>query len=129
MGAEISPARPIPVLWQIGEGHAVVGQHGVDCIGECLDDATEELGPIHLAGVIAELDVGELGHPVDRQKHVELALGRAPLADVDMDVPDRGCGELAPLGVMAWRSRPAPGRCGGIASARARLGIAVPAAP
>ena len=30
VGAEISPGRPVAVLWQIGERHAVVGQHGVD---------------------------------------------------------------------------------------------------
>lgn len=43
-------------------------------IGECFDDPAEELGTIHLSSVVAELDVGELGHAIDCSGHVELAL-------------------------------------------------------
>ncbi len=34
VGAEIAPGRAVAVLGQIGEGHAVVGQHGMDGVGE-----------------------------------------------------------------------------------------------
>ena len=47
------------------------------------------------AGVLVELDVGELRDTVGRQEHQELAGGEAQLADVDMDVADRGLGEAA----------------------------------
>ena len=95
VACEIPPAGSIAVLRQVGKGHSIVGQHGMNGIRERLDGAAEELGAIHLAGVIAELDIGELGRPIDGQEHVELALGQAKLADIDVDVSDRGCGELA----------------------------------
>ncbi len=75
---------------------------GVDGIGECLDDTAQEVGPVHFAGLVAELDVGELGHPVDGQEHVELALGEAQLGDVEMHVSDGGFGELAPFCGLVW---------------------------
>lgn len=34
---------------------------------------------------LRELDIGELGDAVDREEHVELALGVLEFADVDMD--------------------------------------------
>ena len=44
--------------------------------------------------------MGELGHPVDRQEHEELALGQAQLADVDVHVADLGLGEALALGSL-----------------------------
>ena len=49
--AEEAPGRSLTVLGQIGEGHAVVGQHGVDLIGKDRDDVPEEGGAFHLPGV------------------------------------------------------------------------------
>lgn len=37
MRAEEAAAGAVAVLGQIGEGHAVVGEHGVDLVGEDLD--------------------------------------------------------------------------------------------
>jgi len=98
MGAEIASGWSVAVLGQVGEGHAVIGQHGVDGVWERRDHAAQELGSVHFASVVAEFDMGEFGHAVDRQEHVELALRQAQLADIDMDVSDRGGSELAPLG-------------------------------
>ncbi len=42
-----------------------------------------------------ELDVGELGNVVDREEHVELALGKAQLTVVGVHVVDGGFCELA----------------------------------
>jgi len=65
-----------------------------------------------------ELDVGELGDPVDRQEHDQLAVGVAQLAAVDMDVADlvgleplallsglldRQASEVAPVVRTVWR--------------------------
>ena len=102
---------PIAVLGQVGEGHAVVGEHGVDLVGEDLDHVPEEGGAFHLAGAVVELDVGELRDPVDGQEHDELAVGVAQLAAVDVDVADLV--GLEPLALSPWSPRPAAGRCRG----------------
>jgi hypothetical protein len=77
---------------------AIVGQHGVDPVGECRDHATHEGGTHgHLGGGV-QLDVGELAHAIDGEEQVQLALGRAQLARVDVDVADLRLGEALPLG-------------------------------
>jgi hypothetical protein len=86
------------VLRQVGEGGAVVGQHGVDAVGEDLDDLAQEGGAVGLGVGAEESDVGELGDSVDGEEHEELALGQAQFADVDVDVADGGLGEAAALG-------------------------------
>ena len=86
------------VLWQIGEGHAVVGEHGVDLVGEDLDHLAEEGGAVELGVGVEERDVGELGDPVDGEEHEELAFGKAQFADVGVDVADGGIGEATALG-------------------------------
>jgi hypothetical protein len=40
--AEEAAAGTIPVLGQVGEGHAVVGEHGVDLVGKGLDHIRQE---------------------------------------------------------------------------------------
>ena len=58
-------AGPIPVLGQVGEGHAVVREHDVDLVGKDLHRVPQEGSARHLAGLVVELDVGELRNPVD----------------------------------------------------------------
>jgi hypothetical protein len=48
-----------------------------------------------------QLDEGELGRAVDRDKQIEPALLGADLGDVDMEVADRIALELALLGLVA----------------------------
>jgi len=101
VGAEVSPGRPVPVPGQIGEGHAVVGQHGVDGVGERRHHAAEQVGSVHLPCVVAELGVGELRHAIDGEDHGQLALGQAQLAVADVEGADCGLGELAsPRGLV-----------------------------
>jgi hypothetical protein len=92
---------------QVGEGHAVVGQHRVDRVGERGHDLAQEGGAVQLGVGVVEGDVGELGHPVDRQEHEEPAFAEAQLADVDVDVADRGLGEASALGGLLRVSRQA----------------------
>ena len=68
VGAEVASARTVTVFGQVGEGHAVIGQHRMDDIGGGVDHATHERGAVHLACVVAELGVGELGHAVDGEE-------------------------------------------------------------
>ena len=98
--AEVSSGGSIPVLWEIGEGHAVVSEHGVDFVGEDFNDVRQEGRAIHLAGVLVEFDIGELRDAVDRQEHVELAFGEPQLANIDVDVADRCVCEPSALGSL-----------------------------
>jgi hypothetical protein len=51
--------------------------------------------------------VDDLGHPIDGQEQEELAFGEAQLADVDVDVADRGLGEALALGGLVVAPRQA----------------------
>ena len=94
----------VTVLGQVGKGHAVVGEDGVDdeddedCVGEGFDHAAQEICTIHLSHVIPEFNIGELGNPVNGQKHVELALSQTQLGNVDMHIANVGRRKLAPPG-------------------------------
>ena len=57
---EETTAGPVTVLGQVGEGHAIVGGHGMDLVRKYLDHTPEEGRAFHLAGAVVELDMGEL---------------------------------------------------------------------
>jgi hypothetical protein len=95
-GLDLGVAAAVP--GQVGESHPVVGQHGMDAVGEGGHDLAQEGGTVQLGVGVEEGDVGELRDAVDRQEHEQLALGQAQLADVDMNIPDRGLGEGLALG-------------------------------
>ena len=42
VGSQEAAAGAVPVLGQVGKGHAIVGEHGVDLIGEDLHGVAEE---------------------------------------------------------------------------------------
>jgi hypothetical protein len=73
---------------------------GVDRVRERGHDLAQEGGPVHLGGGLEEGDVDELRDAVDRQEQEQLALGQAELADVDVDVADRGLREVLALGSL-----------------------------
>src|SRR6476646_10202105 len=73
----------------VGEGSAIVGQQGVDPIWERLDYASQESGSGGHVGGWVELDAA-LGDAIDGQEEEDLALGRAQLAGIDVDVTDLG---------------------------------------
>jgi len=80
-----------------GEVHAVVGEHGMDLIGQGLDQRLEEVGRNPLRGLFVHLDEGELRGAVDRDQEIELALFGTHLGDIEMEVADRvGLEFLAP---------------------------------
>ena len=68
-------ARAGTVLGQVGEGHAVVSQHGMDLVGKDLDHVAEEGRAFYLSRAVVEFDMGELGDPVDGEEHDELTVG------------------------------------------------------
>src|SRR4051794_9905519 len=77
---------------------AMSPDNGVEFVGKDLDYLAQEGGAIGLGVGIEEGEVGELGHPVDRQEQEDLALRQAQLADVDVHVTDPGLGEALALG-------------------------------
>jgi len=81
-------------LREIGEGHTVIGEHGVDRVRKGADNAAQELAAIHLPGIVAELDVGKLRDAVYGEEHIEFAAAEAQLTDIDMDVSDFGVCDL-----------------------------------
>jgi hypothetical protein len=70
--------RPVAVCRQVGEGHAVVGQHGVDPVGEDASTTSRrKAAPLALVLASKKATWTNLDHPVDGEEHEELALGQA----------------------------------------------------
>jgi len=70
---------PIPVPRHIGELNAVIGQDGMDLVGNGFGKGVEEGRYGHRVGALDDLDEGELRRPVDGDIEVELAFGCADL--------------------------------------------------
>ncbi len=67
-------------------------------VGEGGHDLAQEGGAVQLGVRVVEGDVDELRDAVDGQEHEQLALRKAQLAGVDVDVADPGLGETLALG-------------------------------
>jgi len=80
---------PLPVLRQIGELDAVVGEHGVDAIRNCFDERLEERGGGSHVGSLHEFNDGALRGAIDGYEQVEFALGGPHLSQVDVEEADR----------------------------------------
>jgi hypothetical protein len=74
------------VLLARGELHAVTGQHGMDAVRHSLDQVTQELSCLHLSGASDQADEGELAGAVDGHEQAQLALLRADLGYVEVEV-------------------------------------------
>ena len=79
----------------IGEVGSVVGEDGVDPVGDGFDQAAQEVRGRAARHLLMQFDEGELRRPIDRDKEIELALGGSNLGDVDMEISDRVSLELA----------------------------------
>ena len=97
MWSEEAPGRSLTVLGQIGEGHSIAGQNLVYLIRKGRDDILEEGGPFHFPGMLVELDIGEIGNPVDGKEHDEFAVGMGEFGAVDVDIANLVSFEPLPL--------------------------------
>lgn len=87
-------AGAFPVPGKVGEGHApfdfaqdrIIGEHGVDLVGEDLHHGLKEGGAFHLLCTFVELDVGELRDAIDGEEHHQPAIGVTQFAAVDVDM-------------------------------------------
>lgn len=91
----------------IGEVRAIVGEHGVDPVGDCGRESPEEVAGDPACGLLVQLSEGELRGSVDGHEEVEFALLGPDLGDVDMDVAERVAFELALVGLVALHLRQA----------------------
>lgn len=85
----------VAIFGQVGEGHAVVREHSVNGVRKGADNAAQELGAVHLPGIVAELDVGELRDAIYREEHIEFSATETEFADINVDVSDLGLRESA----------------------------------
>ena len=53
------------VHFTVGELNAVIGEDGVDLVGQRLDNIAKETGCNHLPGFLVQFDIGELRSAVD----------------------------------------------------------------
>jgi len=89
------------------EVDAVVGQHGVDLVGDHFIQPPEEVASRPLLGFSMKLDERELAGPVDGDEHVESALGSTHFGEVDVEEADRVALELRLRGRLAFDLRQA----------------------
>lgn len=85
---DVAGGGAIGVAWREGKLDAVVGQHGVGLVGYGFDQGDQEGGGGSSAGLLHQLDEGELAGSVHGHEQVEFSFGRADLGDVDMEVAD-----------------------------------------
>jgi hypothetical protein len=97
MRPQEAAAWSVAVFKKVGEGHPVVGQHGVNLVGKHIDDVFQEGRTFHLSRAVMKLDVGELRDAVDRQEHDQFSLGVTEFAAIDVDVTDLVRLESLPL--------------------------------
>src|SRR5665213_2682827 len=98
---------PLPVLRQIGELDAVVGEHGVDAVWNGLDERFEERCCGSHICFFNEFDDSELRGTVDGYEQVEIAFGGPHLGQVDVEEDDRIGVEFLPLRLVLFHVRKA----------------------
>src|ERR1700722_17020848 len=79
----------------IGEVGSVVGEDGVDPVGDGFDQAAQEVRGHAARHLLMQFDEGELRGPINRDEEMELSLSSSNLGDVDMEISDRVSFELA----------------------------------
>jgi hypothetical protein len=70
----------------VGEVGPVVGEDGMDPVGDGLDQVAQEVCGRLARHLFVQLDEGELRGPVDGDDEMELSLSGSSLGDVDMEV-------------------------------------------
>lgn len=90
---------------QVGELNTVVGQHGVDAIGNGRNQRFQKRGSSAHVCAFDQFNKGELRGTVDSHEQIEFAFSGANLGQVDMEVADRVALELLPVGLAAFHFR------------------------
>ena len=86
------------VLLTRSELHTVVSQHGVDAVGDGLDQVAQEVGRLRLSSALDETDKDEFAGAIDSDEEPQLAFGCADLSQIDVEVADGISGEA----LLGW---------------------------
>ena len=99
--------RAIAVLGHVAELNAVVGQHGVDFVGNSSDDVLKEGGSDLSVSLLVEFDDREFAHAIYGDEHIELAVAGSDLGDVDVEIANRIVFEplLGFVALDGWQAR------------------------
>ena len=74
------------VMGVVCELDAIVGEYRVDGVGHGGHQIAQELRRNHLASLLVQLGVSELGRPIASDEQTQLSLDRLHLCDVDMKI-------------------------------------------
>ena len=74
---------------------AVVGQNGMNLVGDGSHEGAKEVARDPPGGFLVQFDKGELGSSIDGDQQIELALRGVNLGNVDVEVAERRGLELA----------------------------------
>ena len=91
-----------PVARLLGELDAIIGENGVDLIGQGFDHALQKLPGGLSVSRSNELGKRELVCPVDADEEVELAFSRLNLGNVEVEKPYWIALEPVALGLVAF---------------------------
>jgi hypothetical protein len=80
--------RPLTILGKVGELDSVIGEHGVDAIGDRCDQRSKKAGSGSHVGTLDQLDKGELRGSVNCHEEVELGFGSPYFSQIDMEETD-----------------------------------------
>jgi len=80
--------RATLALW-IGAVVPIVGPHGMDLVGDRVDEVQQEVSADPPCGLLMQLGEGQLRGPIDGDKEVETAHSGAYFGDVDAEEPIR----------------------------------------
>jgi hypothetical protein len=80
--------RPTGVAWRESELDAIVGQDGVDFIGNGFDQRDKESRSGDPVGLFLQPDEGEFACPINRDKEMEFSFSSLNLCDIDVKVSD-----------------------------------------
>jgi len=100
----------VPVPRLLCELDAIIGQDGVDLIGDGLEHVLQELPGGAPVSLLDELGHRELARAVNADKEIEFALSGLHLGDVNVEEADRVALELLALRLVAadiWQARDA----------------------
>src|SRR5262249_42721872 len=84
-----SLSRTLTVLWQITELDAVVGEYGVNFVGDDCDHGLQQGRCRISVSLLVELRESKLRCAVNRDKQVKFAFFSAHFSDIDVEVADR----------------------------------------
>ena len=77
------------VAGRLGEMRAVIGEHGVDLVGNGGSKGPQEIAGDPARDFLVQLGEGELGGPIDGHEQVKPAFFDVHLSDIDVEVADR----------------------------------------